>query len=158
MTPNSKLLKQLRQMPVLGRAWRVIHENARTSQSIDTRREIEEFAENAESNLTRIQRQLNRNAFVFAPAHGIAVPKKDKKTIRPLVVAPVESRIVQRAILDVVLTVPSIQTYASSPFSFGGIKKGVDQELGAVPAAIQATLHGGNIASISIFPPTSTDD
>jgi RNA-directed DNA polymerase len=141
MTTKNTLLKQVRQIAVLGRAWRIIHENGRTSQSIDTKREIEKFAENAESNLTRIQRQLNQNAFVFAPARGIAVQKKGKKTIRPLVVAPIESRIVQRAILDVVLKVPSIQSYANSPFSFGGIKKAADEALGAVPAAIQATLN-----------------
>jgi RNA-directed DNA polymerase len=97
---KTSLLQQVRGIGTLGCAWRVIFENGRSSQSSGTRREIEEFARDAELRLTRIQRQLNRSAFRFAPAKGLGIPKKGSKGIRPLVVAPIASRIVQRAIQD----------------------------------------------------------
>jgi len=134
------LLSQVRTTPTLAGAWRVIHENGRSSQSSETRREIAQFAETAEVSLNRIQRQLSRNAFVFRPALGVRVQKKGKDSKRPLVVAPIESRIVQRAIHDVLLSIPRIQEYAGNPYSFGGVKKKRGQEIAGVPAAIEAVL------------------
>jgi retron-type reverse transcriptase len=134
------LLEQVREIDTLGRAWRVICENGRSSHSIDTKREIEEFAQSAERRLTKIQRQLNRGAFRFRPAIGVAVPKKGKSSIRPLVIAPIESRIVQRAIHDVLLNVPAIRRYAENPYSFGGVRKR-DRTVASVKAAIQAVLE-----------------
>jgi RNA-directed DNA polymerase len=129
-------------MRTLGPAWNVISANGRSSLSPVTRREIEDFSRSAFPALTRIQRQLSKNAFNFRPAIGVAVQKKDKKSIRPLVVAPVESRIVQRAILDILLTVPSIRRITENPYSFGGVRKQEGAELAAVPAAIKAVLEG----------------
>jgi retron-type reverse transcriptase len=134
------LLERVRAIETLGRAWRAILENGRSSRSILTRREIEEFARTSESRLTRIQRQLNRGCFKFGPAIGVPARKKGKNEIRPLVIAPIESRIVQRAIHDVLLRVPSITHYVENPFSFGGVGKKPGNDLGAVPAAIQAAL------------------
>src|SRR5258706_109174 len=76
------------------------------------------------------------------PARGVRIPKdkKDKSSFRPLVVAKVESRIVQRAIHDVLVSVPAIQTFVRTPYSFGGIKKHYDDDIAAVPAAIRAVL------------------
>jgi len=54
------------------------------------------------------------------------------------VVAPIESRIVQRAIHDVLLTIPEIQRYAENPYSFGGVKKKVAKA--GVPGAIEAVV------------------
>ncbi len=126
-------------MRTLGSAWRVICENGRSSQSADTRREIEEFAGDHEARLTKIQRQLCRNAFTFSAAKGIEARKKSGG-IRPLVVAPIESRIVQRAIHDVLLTVPSIRARAENPYSFGGVRKLKGKSRGAVPAALEAVI------------------
>jgi len=137
---ESTLLSRVRSMSVLGPAWRVIHENGNSSHSPETRREVAAFAENAEENLTRIQRQLNKNAFVFMPSRGIPIEKKGKGGKRPLVVAPVESRIVQRAILEVLLSVPEIRGYAENPYSFGGVRKKHGKQIAGVPAAVEAVL------------------
>jgi len=136
------LISRVRRKRTLAKAWRVISSNARSSQSSETRREVDLFALDADVHLDRIQRQLNRNKFRFEPARGVPIPKKGKDTIRPIVVAPIDSRIVQRAIHDVLLTVPKIKALASHPCSFGGVQKTPDQMLGAVPAAIQAVLIG----------------
>ncbi|MBC8036934.1 MAG: RNA-dependent DNA polymerase [Rhizobiales bacterium] len=66
--------------------------------------------------------------------------KKDKSNFRPLVVARVESRVVQRAIHDVLVTIPAIQKFVQTPFSFGGVKKVSGNKMAAVPAAIKAVL------------------
>jgi reverse transcriptase-like protein len=55
-------------------------------------------------------------------------------------VARVESRIVQRAIHDVLSDVLALQPLIYTPYSFGGVKKRQNKELAAVPAAIQAVL------------------
>jgi retron-type reverse transcriptase len=135
------LLQTVRQIGTLGRAWRVIYENGRSSQSRQTRREIGEFANDAEARLTKIQRQLSRNAFRFAPVMGLEILKKNNGGIRPLVIAPIESRVVQRAIHDVLLTLPVIRSRAETPYSFGGVRKQQGKERGAVPAAIEAVME-----------------
>src|SRR5260370_1049704 len=137
---KTSLLEQDSQVDTLAAAWGVILKNGPCSPSTDTRREIEEFATSGEKRLTKIQRQVNRNGFRFGPAKGVAARKKGKKGIRPLVVAPIDSRIVQRAIHDVLLKVPAIRQYAENPYSFGGVKKQAGQKLAAVPAAIQGVL------------------
>lgn len=138
---ESKLTLQVRTTQVIEEAWRAIKRNARTSKSEDTKNEIAAFEVKLSTNLRRLCRQLQQNKFVFPPARGIRIPKdkKNKSSFRPLVVARVESRIVQRAIHDVLVSVPAVQKFVRTPYSFGGIRK-KDDELAAVPAAIQAVL------------------
>jgi retron-type reverse transcriptase len=137
-------------MKTLSNAWLAIQRNARTSKSETTKNEIEEFAANLQNNLKRIHLELRRNTFKFPPAKGVKIPKDktNKNNFRPLVVAKVESRIVQRAIHDVLVTIPAIQKFVHTPYSFGGVKKRDDDELAAVPAAIKAMIDaigaGGN--------------
>ena len=68
-----------------------------------------------------------------------------------MVVAKVEARIVQRAIHDVLISIPVIQAYIKTPYSFGGVKKLKSEEIAAVPAAIHAVLEAiGNGADFII--------
>jgi RNA-directed DNA polymerase len=139
---ESKLALQVRRRRVIEAAWLAIKRNARTSKSKDTRDEIAAFEANLTSNLRRLSRELQQNRFVFPPARGVKIPKdkKNKSSFRPLVVATVESRIVQRAVHDVLVSVPAVQKFVHTPYSFGGIKKKKDDDLAAVPAAIHAVL------------------
>ena len=123
-------------------AWLAIRRNSRTSKSEDTKNEIAAFEAKSDTNLKRISAKLRTGTFVFPPAKGVKVYKdpKNKLNFRPLVVAKVEARIVQRAIHDVLITVPEIERFIRTPYSFGGIRKRED-ELTAVPAAIQAVLE-----------------
>src|SRR5690606_7385740 len=80
---------------------------------------------------------------------------KGKKTgkVRPIVLASVESRIVQRAILNVLVEIPALKPFVKTKFSFGGIRsekpkaspEGVKipraERASAVPAAIKAVLE-----------------
>ena len=132
----------------------MIQRNGRTSKSEDVRLELESFAEDAPTNLRSLKGRLAHKSFKFAPAKGVPVPKLDEKgkktgKFRPIVLAPVESRIVQRAILNVLLDVEALKPFIQTPYSYGGIrgerasqkeKSARSESLSAVPAAIRAVL------------------
>ena len=134
-----KLYDQVRSVGTLRSAWHVIYQNGIRSKSSQTRREISEFAEDAETHLSRISRQLRTNKFKFAPSHGIPVQKKGKSSKRPLVLSPIPNRIVQRAILEVIQNLDEIKTMQRSWLNFGGVPElGVPQ---AVTTAYKAMLQ-----------------
>ncbi|MGC2465977.1 MAG: reverse transcriptase domain-containing protein [Candidatus Acidiferrum sp.] len=81
---------------------------------------------------------MSLNSFVFQPATGVPIRKPGKHSKRPLVVAPIESRIVQRAVHDVLLSIPEIKRYAENQYSFGGVKKQFAKA--GVPGAIEAVI------------------
>jgi hypothetical protein len=126
-----KLYKRLCKAETIWRAWSVVLENGRTSRSARTRAEVSEFAADAPKRIQNIAWKLPRGQYQFAPAHGIAILKKNKKDKRPVVMAPIPNRIVQRAILDIVQTIPAIKQKLSSGRNFGGIAEA------GVPKAIR---------------------
>lgn len=148
----SDLLKAVRKQDNLERAWSVIQRNGRTSKSEFVRLELERFAEDAARNLRSLKGRLGSGSFRFAKAKGVPIPKMDaggKNTgkFRPIVLAPVESRIVQRAVLNVLVEVDALKPFVATPFSFGGIRsprrraeQKRDEQVSAVPAAIRAVL------------------
>jgi RNA-directed DNA polymerase len=141
---SSELLKKVRAKRNLEAAWQVIEENARTSKSEQVRSEIETFKEDVSGNLEHLYRSLLRGTFAFGPAKGIAIPKAKPgagNDIRPIVLATVEARIVQRAILNVLIRLPQFAHFVNSPNSFGGMRKSEKRTLSAVPAAINAVLQ-----------------
>jgi RNA-directed DNA polymerase len=149
----SDLIIAVRKLDNLERAWRVIQQNGRSSKSESVRLELERFAEDAPRNLRSLKGQLSGGRFKFQKAKGVPIPKLDAKgkptgKIRPIVLAPVESRIVQRAILNVLVEIEALKPYVKTPYSFGGIRsvrqrgeQARGEELSAVPAAIKAVLH-----------------
>lgn len=143
--PTSNLSVKVRSKRNLEASWRVIHENARSSKSPQVRADIEKFEADASGNLERLYRSLQRGTFEFPPARGIAIPKDKGKgpttNIRPIVLAEVQSRIVQRAILNVLTDLPAMSPYLNNPNSFGGVRRGGQNKLAAVPAAIAAVLE-----------------
>lgn len=137
MATNYRL--DVRRKRTIESAWRAIQRNGRLSKSLDTRKEIAEFAEDAPTKLRSIQDRLLRGRFIFAPARGVKAKKSGSKAdFRPLVIAPLETRIVQRAIHDVLVEIPAIAAYVRTPYSFGGVSKSDNDEFAAVPAAIKA--------------------
>jgi retron-type reverse transcriptase len=150
----TKLIKTVRSLKNLENAWRVIQANGRTSKSDSVRLELEEFAEDSSHNLRSLKSRLGHKSFKFEQAKGVPIPKRDSQgkptgKFRPIVLAPVESRIVQRAILNVLLEIDDLKPFANTEFSFGGIRgergtgqarKNRHEVLSAVPAAVQAVL------------------
>lgn len=131
--PKANLFKQVRSKKVLLRAWQVISSNAQTSRSWETRQKAEDFARDIPRNLRRLQNRL-RAGYQFEKPQGLVVSKGSGKTgQRPLLVAPLEDRIVRRAILEVLQgakRVEPIQSVLATPTSIGGIPgRGVDDAI-----------------------------
>ncbi len=152
-TDSNTAFKDLRKMRVLLRAWQIINRNAETSGSRTTRQRARDFSLNLPANLKKIQTQL-RTGYKFAPAHGATPPKGGGKAgNRPIVVAPIRDRIVQRAILDTLQSkrFPMIEQVLRTPTSIGGIPgRGVDHaiKIFAENVAEGATyVAGSDIAS-----------
>jgi RNA-directed DNA polymerase len=152
----SPLMRFVQSKATLHKAWRVIQENAQASTSLDVRAEVDEFAADPQKNINILSGKLSAGSYRFPEATGIPVAKKNadgsqSTKFRPLVLAPLRSRIVQRAVLEALDTVHELRPYFHNPNSFGGIKKQKDG-LAAVPAAVQAVLTAiGNGATHVAF-------
>lgn len=155
---SSKLSKKVRSRRNLEAAWRVIYKNGRSSNSQDVRGEIAKFAEDPTFNLNSIQHRLSRGKFIFEKAKGVPISKagadgKPTGKIRPIVLAPLATRIVQRAVLNVLTEQPKLRLYFDTQYSFGGVRKASMKEDvdSAVPGAIKAVLdaveHGAKYSA-----------
>ncbi len=127
--PTGPLLRKLRKLASIEKAWSSVRRNAEKSDSRDTLAELRQFEVDVSRKLKSIQGKLSRNSFVFAPARGVLLGKVKK---RPIVIAPIDSRIVQRGLLDVIQELPQIATKLHAGFNFGG----VDGPGFGVPAAV----------------------
>ncbi len=105
----------------LWEAWGSVYRNATTSRAAKTRADAKEYAAKARTNLDRIARKLSREEWLFKPQKGVLIEKKGKKTKRPVVIAPIDSRIVQRAILDTLQEIPAIKAALTRRLNFGGV-------------------------------------
>jgi RNA-directed DNA polymerase len=151
--PLRPLIQRVRSTQVLVGAWHEIRRNAETSCSPATKDEARKFGRDLPRNLRRIQDRL-RAGYVFKPAKG-ATPSKGggKAGKRPLVIAPMADRIVQRAILDVLQDapdLPAVRQVLDTPTSIGGIKgRGVEMALDLIDerhAAGARFVAGSDIA------------
>jgi len=143
--PKANLFKQVRSKNVLLRAWQVISSNARTSRSWDTRKEAEKFAQDIPGNLRKLQDRL-RSGYLFERPKGLVVPKGPGKSGgRPLVVAPLEDRIIRRAILEVLQAakwLEPVQSVLETLTSVGGIAgRGVDDAIRLINKRFAAGEH-----------------
>ena len=124
------LAQYLRTSGNLHRSWRKILQSASQSSNPDIRKEAKLFGENERRNLDRIQRQLRKVEFRFGEGKGILKEKGSGKDPRPIVIPGIEARIVLRAILNTIQTVPAVANYISQDGSFGGIiDKGVQDAI-----------------------------
>ena len=114
------LYRDVRRMAVLVNAWKRVRENGLASKRPQTVDEIKAFDRESHRLLPSIQSHLQKNRFAFAPQVGVLLPRPGKKP-RPIVIAAVTNRIVQRAILDVLQTTDEICELLTTPTSFGGI-------------------------------------
>ena len=133
--------RRVRSRGGLRSAWNKVRENGLKSKCERTRKAVIEFSLKVDRNLERIYRRLLHYQWKFEPAEGIlkARPGKDP---RPIVVAPIENRIVQRSVLDVLQEERSIEQYYKVETSFGGIKERSVRQ--AVRAAYNAMTQGAS--------------
>ena len=123
----------LRTTKTLSKAWREVKSSALSSSSEEIQRQATEFDQHQIPLFKKIQTQLRKEKFTFDQQLGVTV-RRPGKAPRPIVIAPMANRIVQRALLDVLQeNVPYIQKVLASPRSFGGIKtKSVEKAIAEV--------------------------
>jgi RNA-directed DNA polymerase len=137
--PQSLLYDKARDRARLWSAWEVVNRNAKRSKATNTREEAKLFQQNLRLNIERIARALQKGTFKFKPQRAVAIPKAGGKK-RPLIVAPIDNRIVQRALLDTLQEIPSIRAKLASGLNFGGVdEKGVPDAIKKV--AVHAESH-----------------
>ena len=90
----------VRRIDNLYRAWAAVRSNVNASGHDRFKAEVKQISENPIPHLRRIQDHLHSRRFVFDEQHGVVKSKSTGKK-RPIVVAPINNRIVQRAILNV---------------------------------------------------------
>ncbi|SFO81492.1 Reverse transcriptase (RNA-dependent DNA polymerase) [Bradyrhizobium sp. Ghvi] len=154
---GADLYKMVRSRSVLHPAWAVVRASGLASLSPETFRRTKSFDANWLSNVERLARQLRNQSFTFENEIGVALPKgRGKLGRRPLVVAPIENRIVRRAILDVLqgdsssdvdarrrwTGIPSVRAIMETPTSVGGIQsRGVPLGLSLIDNAVRNGYH-----------------
>ncbi|HVV69048.1 MAG TPA: reverse transcriptase domain-containing protein [Gammaproteobacteria bacterium] len=126
-------------------AWQKIYENGLKSDSSKTRESVRLFKEKERQNIDKIYRAIKtrKTNTIFDGAHGITAGEKK----RPIVLASVEGRVVQRAILDVLQDIPATFKYLNAPGSYGALKSENDNKKGvkpAIEAAIRAIENGAD--------------
>lgn len=140
--------KEFNKQSNLHAAWRHVRSSASSSANADIRAESDQFEASANSRILSIQRRIAKHSFVFPAATGILKDKEKRRKVgkraRPLVIATLESRVVQRAILQVLQPDRKSRLYnrlnhlrevAESPFNFGGTPDG------GVPRAIKNVVQ-----------------
>lgn len=143
---DSSLWKRVCKFESLEAAWRHVRANAVRSSSRDTRAELQEFEPRVVTALRSIQSRLTAGSFKFARARGITVGEKK----RPIVIAPIESRVVQRAILDAVQSLPDVKELLHSGFNFGGVDGPSFGVQAAVAKAVGCAQQGGHYVRTDI--------
>ncbi len=143
---KSALCLHVRKIKTLWLAWISIRSKALRSPNQETRASAIAIDENPYSTLLALQRQLASGTFRFEPQRGALKSRKGKKP-RPLVISPLNNRIVQRAILDTLQSnKPSIRERLGSipdvlytPTSVGGIpEKGSSNAVHLIRGSIAA--------------------
>lgn len=131
----AELYKEVRKTRTLEAAWRRVRSRGLASASKEIRAEVAQFDEFPSRNLRKIQDRLRTNTFSFAPQKGVVAARPGKSS-RPIVISPINNRIVQRAILDTLVeNCGAVREILDIPTSVGGID-GVDVAISKVSNAI----------------------
>ncbi len=144
------LNKTVRSQRILNGAWHAIRRNAETSRKAETREEARKLGNELPSKLRSLSDRL-RKGYHFSPAFGATPSKgKGKKGKRPLVVAPIQDRIIQRAVLDTLTEckeLSNVQSVLRTKTSVGGIpQRGVEN---AIELLDQCVANGDRFIAAS---------
>ena len=151
---SDDLCLKLRSREVLHRSWAAVKASGLSSPSEATVKAINNFDDSWVAKLERLHKRLREGKFAFVGERGVTVPKsKGQVGYRPLVVAPIENRIVRRAILEVLqgygnensasrkrwAGISAVRAIMDTRTSVGGIReRGVPHGLSLIDEAIRA--------------------
>jgi hypothetical protein len=131
-------------------AWLVVRPRVESSKDASTRAAAADFAKNPQRNIARLQRAIRAGSFIFGSQRGVlkrkaTAPNEPKKEPRPIVVAPVLNRIVQRAVLDTCQSedrrirrrLGGLPAIVDCPTSVGGLPgRGVPEAMDLITQAV----------------------
>ena len=152
MNSVGKYFNRATELNSLRNAWQRIRANGSVSKSHETRTAVEAFAGKAERNLGKIQRLLRDKKFEFEPQYGI-LKKKSSGGKRGIVLASVQNRVVERALLDCLQSYSSfVKSVITQPTSVGGVpNRSVPHGLKLVKDAFEAGKRYSGRSDISGF-------
>ena len=147
---HNVLLERTTSRRALNKAWLNVKSRVSHSKDTEARAAAASFSEDVDRSIAALQRQLRSGGFIFEPQRGMlkrkrANPGEPRKEPRPIVVAPVLSRIVQRAILDtcqceekkIVRRLGALPTVIATPTSVGGLPgRGVREAISLISQEI----------------------
>jgi RNA-directed DNA polymerase len=149
--------ERLRASRVLRNAWTKVRASGLESESSQTKQDTRRFEKDWPNALAKLQGRLRRGEFAFDGEKGVPLSKgRGKAGIRPIVLAPIENRIVRRAILEVLqgygtaddpprrrwAGVPEVRAVMATPTSIGGIpERGVPHGLSLIDQSVRAGLN-----------------
>jgi RNA-directed DNA polymerase len=145
-TQHDKLSRAVRSSFQINDAWNYVYERAKNSRHDRTRADAATFAEDETHHLRRLQADLRSGTYRFSPQYGYAKKRGKNKRSRPIVVATVKDRIVQRALLCVCQSTNTKLTrhlgrlpdILATPTSVGGIPgKGAVEATKLISQAIE---------------------
>lgn len=122
MPRKKSLFQRASSMDSLFRAWKTVHASGSQSPSLEIRGDIDLYSNELFKNLGKLQRQLSRGSFSFSPVKGVLLQKGKGK--RPIGIARIDDRILQRSILEVLMTIKPLKAAVNNPNSFGGNEDG----------------------------------
>lgn len=122
MPKKKNLFERATSIESLFRAWKTVHASGSQSPNLEIRADIDLYSGELFKNLGKLQRQLRRGSFSFSPVKGVLLQKGKGK--RPIGVARVDDRILQRAMLETLMTVKTLKSAVNNPNSFGGNEDG----------------------------------
>lgn len=126
----------------LNDAWLTIRSNGIRSPAKETRDAVDEFSQDSERNIQRLQKLLRHSDFQFSPQKGV-LKRKSSGSVRGIVMAPIRNRIVERALLNTLQAqVPFVQEIVSTSTSVGGVPdRSVPHGLAILDNAINNGAH-----------------
>jgi RNA-directed DNA polymerase len=149
--------ERLRTSMVLRTSWSKVRTSGLSSESSQTKQDTRRFEKDWPNGLKKIQRRLQRNEFAFDGEKGVPLSKGPSKSgLRPIVLAPIENRIVRRAILEVLQgygaadDLPQrrwdgflqVRAVMNTQTSIGGIpERGVPHGLALIDQAVANGFH-----------------
>ena len=99
------LIRDVRSEQNIFSAWRHVRRSALVSANADMRGKASEFEHNHQKHLRRIINKLRKDCFIFDPVKGVLKDRRKRlaqnKAPRPIAIATINNRVVQRAILQI---------------------------------------------------------
>ena len=138
---DDRFSKFIRRHGNLFAAWQAVKSNSRASSSPFVQDEAVAFLNEEQRKIRSISTRLQRHSYKFSKSRGVAIPKPGKANkIRPIVISNVEDRVLQRCVLNALMSDDAVRARAFQPNSYGGIPRRTGQDFAGVPAAIQTLL------------------